>query len=82
MKTLILAGVAATTLMLGSLTPAAASGGCGPFGHRGWDGFCHRNFAPVPVYRPWGYGYGWHRPYGYGYGWHRPWGWGGGWHRW
>ena len=73
MKALVLAAVAASTLMLGSLTPAAAQGGCGPYAHRGWDGFCHPNIRPLPVY---GYGYGWHRPWGYGY--HGPWGW----HRW
>ncbi len=43
------------------------SGGCGPFGHRGFYGGCRPNG---------GYGYGYRRPaYGYGYG--RP-GYGGG----
>ena len=74
MKALLLAGLTASVLTLGSLTPAMAEGGCGPYAHRGWDGFCHPNFRPVPVY-----GYGWHRPFwGHPYGWHRPWGW----HRW
>ena len=70
MKALIFAGVAASTLMLGSLAPAEASGGCGPFAHRGIYGACRPN---GPVYG--GYGYGWRRPYGYGYGWHHRYGW-------
>lgn len=78
MKALVLAGVAASTLMLGSLTPAAAQGGCGPYAHRGFDGFCHPNFRPRP-YGFYGGGYGYHRPYGYGY--HRPYGYGYGYHR-
>ena len=46
------------------------SGGCGPFRHRGFYGFCRPNgVGPYGV----GYRYGWR-----GYGWHR---WGG-WHRW
>lgn len=78
MKRLLLAGLAVSALSLAALSPAEASGGCGPFGHRGWDGFCHPNARPYPVYRAYGYGYGFHRPYGFGYGYHRPWGW----HRW
>lgn len=73
MKALVLAGVAASALMFGSLAPAAAQGGCGPYAHRAWNGFCRPNVRPFPVY-----GYGWHRPWGYGYGYRRPWGW----HRW
>jgi hypothetical protein len=73
MKALVLAGLAASTLVLGSLSPASAEGGCGPFRHRGFNGFCYPNARPYPVY-----GYGWHRPYGYGwhrgYGWHGPYG--------
>ncbi len=81
MKKLLLAGIAVAALSLTALTPAEASGGCGPYRHRGWDGFCRPGgqlgFAPHPVYFG---GYGWHRPWGPGYGWHRPgWGWR---HRW
>ena len=41
------------------------SGGCGPFRHRGFYGFCRPNFG--------GYGFGYRRFgwRGYGYGWHR-----------
>ncbi len=60
MKTLLLAGLAASALTLGSLTPAAAEGGCGPFAHRSWDGFCRPNHRPYPAYgfgeRAWGGG--------------------------
>lgn len=66
MKTIIYAGVAAVTLMVGSLAPAEASGGCGPFAHRGFVrgvyGVCRPNGG-------YGYGYGYHRPF---YGYHRP----------
>lgn len=64
MRRIMLAAMAVGALALGSMTPAMAQGGCGPFGHRGWDGWCHRD--------------GWRRPVafsGYGYGFHRPWGW-------
>ena len=73
MKRLLLAGLALSAMSLATLSPAEASGGCGPYAHRGYYGYCRPNLRPYPVY---GYGYGWHRPYGYG--WHRPWGW----HRW
>ena len=79
MKALLLAGLAASTLTFASFTPAAAEGGCGPFAHRGWDGFCHPNYRPYG-FAGYGYGYGWHRAVEYGYGWHRPWGGYGGWH--
>ncbi len=75
MKKLLLAGLAITALSLSAMTPAEASGGCGPYRHRGWDGFCHPGgqfgYAPRPVY------YG-----GYGYGWRRPWHHHGGYRRW
>ena len=77
MKQLLLAGLAASALSLVALTPAEASGGCGPYGHRGWDGYCRPNARPLPFYPAYGRPYGWHRPHGYGgygYGWHRPWG--------
>ena len=58
--------------LAGDTAPAVTltSGGCGPFRHRGFYGFCRPNFV--------GYGYG----YGprYGFGWHR-FGWRR-WHRW
>ncbi len=73
MKALVFVGVAATTLMLGGLAPAEASGGCGPFAHRGFYGACRPNGG-------FGYGYGYRRPF-YGYGYRRPfYGYGGGWH--
>ncbi len=55
-----------------------ASGGCGPYRHRGGNGFCYPNGGGF--YRG-GYGYG--RPYGYGggYGYGRPYGYGGGFFR-
>lgn len=39
------------------------SGGCGPFRHRGFNGFCYPGggFVGGPVYRPYGY----YRPYGF-----------------
>ncbi len=65
MKTILLASFAALALSAAALTPAEAQGGCGPYAHRGFDGFCHPN--------------GWARPYGYGAygGWRRGPGWGG-----
>lgn len=71
MRKLLLAGLAASALAVGVYTPAEASGGCGPFAHRGYYGYCRPGGG--------GFGYGWHRPYGYG--WHRPFGYGYGWHR-
>ena len=73
MKNLAFAGLAAVLLAGASVTPAAAQGGCGPYAHRGWDGFCH----PGGLARPYGvgFGYGWQRPIGYGYhgyGWRGP----------
>ena len=67
MKALVFAGIAASALLMGTLAPAEASGGCGPFGHRGYYGGCRPN-GPVV-------GYEWHRPHGYG--WHRGYGYGG-----
>ncbi len=71
MKRLILAGLTVAALGLAALTPAQAQGGCGPYAHRGWNGWCHPNGYGGPG--PWGHG--WHRPWGPGYGWHRH-GWG------
>ena len=80
MKTWIVAGLAIGTVALASLTPAQAQGGCGPFGHRSWSGFCRPGGqagygGPRPVYGL-GYGYGWHRGWGPGYGWRHRGGWG------
>ena len=59
---------AAQAIPLAQSTPDVilTSGGCGPFRHRGFYGYCRPNFV--------GYGYGWRRPWGWGPGWHR-WGW-------
>ena len=77
MKRLILAGLAVASLSMAALTPAEASGGCGPYAHRGWNGFCRPGGqwggGPRPVY--FGGGYGWHRPGGPGWGWHQGWRW-------
>ena len=58
-------GIAATPLPLASDQPEATlvSGGCGPFRHRGFNGFCYpgAGFVRGPFVR----GYGYHR-YGYG----------------
>ena len=55
------AGIAATPLPLASSQPEVTlvSGGCGPFRHRGFNGFCYPGggFARGP--------YGFHRGYGY-----------------
>ncbi len=62
------AGVTATPLPLASAGEpevTLVSGGCGPFRHRGFNGFCY----PGGGY----YGYGFYRPgfyRGYGYGYH------------
>jgi hypothetical protein len=72
MKALLLAGLTFGALSLGAMAPAEAQGGCGPYAHRGWDGYCRPGGGWA---RPWGYGYR-----GYGPGWHRHWG-GPGWRR-
>ena len=60
-------GIAATPLPLASDQPEATlvSGGCGPFRHRGFNGFCYPNggFVRGPFVR----GYGYHRYGRYGY---------------
>ncbi len=57
-------GIVASPLPLASSQPEATlvSGGCGPFRHRGFNGFCYPNggFVGRPYFR--GYGY---RRYGY-----------------
>ena len=69
MRKLLLAGLASSALAVGIYTPAEASGGCGPFGHRGFYGYCRPNgYGGYGFHRPFGYGYGFHRPFGYGYG--------------
>ena len=66
MKRFLAAVLTAGAIGLVALSPAHAQGGCGPYAHRGWDGFCHPGgWEP----RPWGWGHGWHRPWG----WHRHW---------
>jgi hypothetical protein len=62
MRKLVLAGLATAALAVGTYTPAEASGGCGPFGHRGFYGACRPNHF--------GYGYGYRRPFFPGYGFH------------
>ena len=70
MKKFVFAGIAAALLAGVSMTSAEAQGGCGPYAHRGWDGFCHSGGGWArPVGFGYGYGPGWHRP---GYGWRRP----------
>lgn len=64
MRKLLLAGLAASALAVGVYTPAEASGGCGPFGHRGYYGYCR------PGGGGYGYGYGYRRPFFPGYGFH------------
>ena len=76
MRKLLLAGLAASALAVGAYSPAEASGGCGPFAHRGFYGYCRPNGYG-------GYGYGYRRPFFPGYGFHRGYGWhhGYGYHR-
>ena len=55
----------AQPLPLASAQPdvTPVSGGCGPFRHRGFNGFCYPGggFYGRPFYRPYGY----YRPYGF-----------------
>ena len=80
MKKFVLVGMTIAALSMAALTPAEASGGCGPYRHRGFNGFCYPGgggWAGRPAYFG---GYGWHRHWGAGWGWHRHgWGWH---HRW
>ena len=70
MKAFLFAGIASSVLLLGSLTTAEASMGCGPFGRRNVYGAC-RPIGPIAGYR-----YGYHRPfYAHPYGGHRGYGW-------
>jgi hypothetical protein len=73
MKKLVLVGMTIAALSLAALSPADASGGCGPYRHRGVNGLCYPGggWAP-PVYVG---GYGWHRHWGpgWGYGWRHRW---------
>ena len=68
----IAAGLAAAALGVTAVAPAQAQGGCGPYAHRGWDGWCHPGGGwGGPRHFSGGYGHGWHRPWS----WHHP-GWG------
>jgi hypothetical protein len=75
MKKLLLSGTTIAALSLAALAPADASGGCGPYRHRGVNGLCYPGGGWAPgVVVGGGYGWRWH----HGYGWRR-----GGWHhRW
>jgi hypothetical protein len=69
MRKLLLSALAASALAAISVSPAAASGGCGPYMHRTWAGFCR-----PPGQLGWGpggyaYGYGYRPYYAYGPGW-------------
>ncbi|MCI9882685.1 GCG_CRPN prefix-to-repeats domain-containing protein [Methylobacterium goesingense] len=79
----------AAILVLGTIAAntgaAEARDGCGPWGHRGYYGYCRPNVVYRPiVVRPIVYGPRWHRWGGY----RHPWGWHGGYrhagrhHRW
>ncbi|MCW6509367.1 GCG_CRPN prefix-to-repeats domain-containing protein [Lichenifustis flavocetrariae] len=79
MKAFVLAGLSIAALAVTAVAPAQAQGGCGPYGHRGWDGYCRPGGWARPRPYAFGYGYGWHRPHPYGYGrgpwgYHRHWG--------
>lgn len=73
MKKALLSGLAVLALGMVALTPAEASGGCGPYAYRNDYGACRlKPTGGYAVYGP-GPGWGWNR-----HVWHRPWGWGGG----
>ena len=80
MRKLLLAGLAASALALGVYSPAEASGGCGPFAHRGFYGNCRPNGygygGGYGYRRPFFPGYGYHHGYGHSYGYGRPYGYG------
>ena len=63
-------GIAAAPLPLASDQPdvTLVSGGCGPFRHRGFNGFCYPGgggFVRGPFYRGYGYHRFGYRPFGY-----------------
>ena len=69
MKRLMLVGMTVAALSAAALTPAEASGGCGPYGHRGFNGLCYPGGGWGPGVYAGGYGWGWHR----GWGWRHHW---------
>lgn len=71
MKKLVFAGMTVAALSLAALTPADASGGCGHYRHRGFNGLCYPGGGWAPGVVVGGYSWSWR----HGYGWHRGWGW-------
>jgi hypothetical protein len=67
LRNILFALIAAGTVTAAVATPAEASGGCGPYRHRNYNGYCvpggQYGYAPRPyVFGP-RYGWGWRHPY-------------------